>query len=120
MKNWFVISLLGLYGLTLLQAYVPHANYWMNRDYIASVLCENIDKPELDCNGKCHLVKEINKDANSDEAEVESLIQLMVEFPNTAEVLPRFVFSTLDIDLTNLGSMNIRLGYLQGIFHPPR
>lgn len=36
-------------------------SYYANLDYIAANLCENIDKPELQCNGKCHLAKELLK-----------------------------------------------------------
>lgn len=31
----------------------------MNKDYISKVLCINIDKPQLNCNGKCFLTKKI-------------------------------------------------------------
>lgn len=36
--------------------------YKINFSYIANVLCENRDKPEMHCNGKCHLRKELEKD----------------------------------------------------------
>lgn len=34
-------------------------DYQINYTYISQVLCENKDKPELECNGKCHLMKEM-------------------------------------------------------------
>lgn len=42
------------------------ANWWLNRDYVAQVLCINRDKPKLRCNGKCHLAKQLKA---ADEAE---------------------------------------------------
>jgi len=36
--------------------------YKVNFSYVASVLCENRDKPEMHCNGKCHLRKQLEKD----------------------------------------------------------
>jgi len=36
--------------------------YKVNFSYIASVLCENRDKPEMHCNGKCHLKKQLKKE----------------------------------------------------------
>lgn len=34
--------------------------YWLaNRAYIAATLCENKDKPQLHCDGKCYLKKKI-------------------------------------------------------------
>jgi len=35
------------------------ASWWLNRDYVARVLCINRDKPQLQCNGKCHLAKQL-------------------------------------------------------------
>lgn len=34
-------------------------HYAMEYDYYANVLCENKDKPELHCNGSCHLAAEL-------------------------------------------------------------
>jgi hypothetical protein len=39
----------------------PVMDYAINYDYISKVLCINKDKPELKCNGKCHLMKELAK-----------------------------------------------------------
>lgn len=35
------------------------AGWWLNQEYIARVLCINRDKPQLKCNGRCHLRKEL-------------------------------------------------------------
>jgi hypothetical protein len=35
------------------------ATWWLNRDYVARVLCVNRDKPQMHCNGKCHLAKQL-------------------------------------------------------------
>lgn len=40
--------------------------YEMNFKYYSEVLCENKDKPELECNGKCHLHKQLNVQENSE------------------------------------------------------
>ncbi|MEQ3656569.1 MAG: hypothetical protein ABNH00_11950 [Dokdonia sp.] len=51
----------------------PVADYVANYDYIIKVLCENKDKPELKCNGKCYLSKQLAKEAQeSDEAPFNS------------------------------------------------
>lgn len=39
----------------------PVMEYVVNYDYIANVLCENKDKPQLQCNGKCYLAKQLKK-----------------------------------------------------------
>jgi len=40
----------------------PLGMYIFNYDYIANVLCENKDIPEMKCNGKCYLSKMIARD----------------------------------------------------------
>ena len=44
----------------------PLIDYAVNYKYIATVLCENKAKPELQCNGKCHLMKELAKAADTE------------------------------------------------------
>ncbi|TBV26068.1 hypothetical protein DMZ43_09185 [Meridianimaribacter sp. CL38] len=38
--------------------------YELNIDYIIETYCINKDKPELECNGKCHLATQIQKASN--------------------------------------------------------
>ncbi|MFP9098798.1 hypothetical protein ACLI09_07080 [Flavobacterium sp. RHBU_24] len=47
--------------LFLARPVVPVAEYIINYDYIANVLCVNKAKPQMHCNGKCHLMKELAK-----------------------------------------------------------
>lgn len=47
---------------------VPLIVYYANYDYIAAELCENRNKPILDCNGICYLntmIEENNTQSNS-------------------------------------------------------
>ncbi len=37
------------------------AGFELNRNYIAESLCENRDKPQLHCNGKCYLMKKLQQ-----------------------------------------------------------
>lgn len=50
----------------LLKPLIPVLDYIVNYDYIANELCENKAKPQMHCNGKCHLMKELAK-ASEDE-----------------------------------------------------
>jgi len=45
----------------------PVAEYIMNYDYISNVLCENREKPELKCNGKCYLADMLAKESEQKE-----------------------------------------------------
>ncbi|WP_339715316.1 hypothetical protein [uncultured Kriegella sp.] len=45
----------------------PVAEYVMNYDYIKNVLCENKDKPQLNCDGKCYLAKQLAKESQQNQ-----------------------------------------------------
>ncbi|MDV7187148.1 hypothetical protein R3X25_07625 [Lutibacter sp. TH_r2] len=62
MKNQILaISFYLLYLLAMVKPIMPIMEYYANYDYIATVLCENRDKPYLECNGKCYLQSQIKK-----------------------------------------------------------
>lgn len=52
--------------LLVFRPVLPVLDYVVNYEYIATQLCENKDKPELKCHGKCHLMKEMAKTAETD------------------------------------------------------
>jgi len=58
MKSFIILIALTLF----LKPIFPVLDYVVNYDYITKVLCENKEKPELQCNGKCHLMKELAKE----------------------------------------------------------
>lgn len=43
------------------------AYYQINRDFIASHLCINRDKPQMHCNGKCYLNRKLRSDEKPDQ-----------------------------------------------------
>jgi len=47
---------------------IPLVEYAVFYDYIKNELCENKEVVELQCNGKCHLAKEVAKVADSPES----------------------------------------------------
>jgi hypothetical protein len=65
-KNVGVIFII-LYFVALLKPVSPYLEYTINKDFIAKVLCINKDKPELKCNGKCHLTKQLKKASDTNE-----------------------------------------------------
>ena len=54
-----------LYLLAMVKPIIPIMEYYANYDYIAMELCENRDKPYLECNGKCYLEKQIKENTPS-------------------------------------------------------
>jgi hypothetical protein len=61
-KKIIFILLIALF----LKPIFPVIDYAVNYEYISKVLCENKAKPKLQCNGKCHLMKELAKAAENE------------------------------------------------------
>ncbi|HRE49991.1 MAG TPA: hypothetical protein PK339_01120 [Flavitalea sp.] len=110
----FLLLFQSFYPLTII------GHYYANRAYISSTLCINIDKPQLECNGKCYLSKKMEK-AREQEKQAEG-------FTVKTELLPYIV---TEADLS-LGSLNLTLKAVPGhrpqnyafekldsFFHPP-
>lgn len=60
-KIIFIVAL-----FVLVKPALPVLDYIVNYEYIVTELCENKEKPELKCNGKCHLAKELAKASESE------------------------------------------------------
>ncbi|WP_147300487.1 hypothetical protein [Tenacibaculum gallaicum] len=109
----------ALYMIAMLRPIAPFVEYAINYDYISKVLCINKDKPELNCNGKCQLMMELEKQQDDD---FKSLRISMEEYPIG------FV-SILNIDLEEKqlikekGTFSYKKNYHylfnKEVFHPP-
>ena len=93
--------------------------YTLNIEYIIAELCENKDKPELNCKGKCYLKKKMGE---ADKAEKQSAeIFKQIEFPvfiphSNISISAEFILIENSVsELKNLytHTPNIK------IFHPP-
>ncbi len=65
MTRFLSIWLLFAYSVALLRPYLPFLEYQINLEYYQEVLCENRDRPELNCDGKCYLAKQLQEAATS-------------------------------------------------------
>ena len=61
MRVLMSILLMLLLGWQCLAKVGIVAWYELNKEYVAKYLCENKNKPELKCCGKCYLQKKLNK-----------------------------------------------------------
>lgn len=96
-------------------------DFAINQDYIAAYLCENQDRPELDCQGKCFLMTKLRKQMNeSQKHKAKQLTQLSkIEVMNLHEN-SKFRFGNLGfLSIPQTDNPNTNTGYLAGIFHPP-
>lgn len=70
------LFLVMLYLAAMLRPAAPALGYAMNRDFIAKVLCINQDRPEMKCNGACHLKKKVEETEKQDSRGLPSLIRI--------------------------------------------
>ena len=45
----------------------PVFEYIVNYDYIVNVLCENRNAPQLQCDGKCYLAKQLSRESEKNQ-----------------------------------------------------
>ena len=68
------------------------AYYQINKAYITRVLCENRDKPQLNCNGKCYLARKLKAQQEKEDQQTAQLVQNMPVFQLFASQLTSFEF----------------------------
>ncbi len=96
-------------------------HYELNIEEITNKFCENIEKPELNCHGSCHLKKQLIQTNEPNPAEQETIFYV--------HEIQLFSSTELDYQTINPNSSIhhktlFKLGYsfLTGfdIFHPPQ
>jgi hypothetical protein len=103
--------------------------YWKaNQAYIAETFCENKNKPQMHCNGKCYLNKQLKK---ADEAESNknglpnSILKLksvdLFVLQNHSWCFGNYLFSSEKSTPTyNYKSLILLTGYYNSLFRPPK
>ena len=95
----------------------------INQDYIASAFCENKDKPEIHCNGRCVLAKKLKQaEQNEEKQRTENLEKANVLFfckLNRLEVNE----SSVDPKTADFNAFYLRFkpsSFTNDIFKPPQ
>jgi hypothetical protein len=102
---------------------MPLIDYAVNYDFINKNLCENKSKPQLLCNGKCYLKKEIAK-TSTDQSKSNSRISIS-GFTDTFVINEDFIFLKItdySSEISNLNferSFSYQFNLFTDIFHPP-
>ncbi len=58
-----------IYLFIMIKPVVPYLEYMVRRGYIIENLCINKEEPEKQCNGKCHLEKQVEKEVSGSDKE---------------------------------------------------
>jgi hypothetical protein len=97
-----------------------YAGFELNRNYIATKLCENRNKPWLHCNGKCYLAKKIKQaeeKQNSEERQSQKNLFQEAYFTKKPEI--RFYSKVLQVMRVPNHHITLPVVYLP-IFQPPQ
>lgn len=117
----FSILLTALILVNSMRASFTYAYYNIDPVGFIEALCENQDKPELECNGKCHLKKVAqsqDKKQNTPESIIDFKELILYPSPTSNFELPIRIYSEKQqlIAYQNLYSFHNS----NDCFHPPR
>lgn len=96
--------------------------YQLNYNYYSTQLCENQDKPELHCGGKCYFAKQLQlKKDSQDNTEPPLLLPTLLLFVDSFDPAVLTVCLALTKEtLPSLIDLGTHTAYLSEIDHPPR
>lgn len=122
--KYFVVTILSLIILVnSIPEIVIYTSYRLNQDYITELFCVNKDKPNLKCNGSCHLKKEIKQSKEEGQNQPLPLIeegQNNYYYPSSLEfekIISLVESKQNDFLASQTSYSNIIIGRL---FRPPR
>ena len=95
--------------------------FLVNQDFIAAELCENKEEPEMECNGKCYLKKELKKDEErkTDEKSPIKVEVLMLLDTEIISVDTPIEFQIEKTETSDYSTNRLLSGFNSDIFHPP-
>lgn len=103
-----LISIFITFTIALRPA-LPLVDYVVNYDYIVSKLCENKSKPEIMCNGKCYLSKELAQSSQT------------TSKTDSTKIVTNVLDSFLDQEKFNFNLFQLpKLGGFEKVFFQPQ
>ncbi|GAB3960368.1 hypothetical protein GCM10028805_57850 [Spirosoma harenae] len=99
------------------------AYYHLNKDYIARVLCENRNKPQLHCDGKCYLAKRLKAQQDKHDKETTERIQQTSPIQLYCEAYFQFDFKASPTVLQSprfAYQLSSYSSYIRDFLRPPR
>ncbi len=80
MKGFFTFILFLAFAFRPIYNIGYVAYFELNIDYIIETYCVNKEKPELKCNGKCHLASKLAANSNENPNETSALASIIEAF----------------------------------------
>jgi len=121
--GYYILSifLTALIFSNSIRASLTYAYYELDPIGFIEALCENKDKPELACNGKCHL-KKVAESQDSNKKTPESIVDFkeLFLFTNPKEETPLFYRISYKKQSPNPYQNLYSYINVMDCFHPPR
>ena len=120
--NFLSINMAILVFFNSLAMPLIYVDYLARKDFITKVFCINKDKPKLQCNGKCHLKKQVKKSQNDTPEKGQTTthkfgLELFFSYERSfllSTLIPTKKQSFYSFNETALNSFTF------SIFHPPQ
>lgn len=92
--------------------------YNLNKAYVSNVLCVNRDKPQMHCDGKCFLKKELNRNADHqrNDQNTTSSISLLLFFEQLRD---EYIFPAPTVISPGQVPAFLSAGYTDTAVRPP-
>lgn len=102
MNRLVAILFLTFLTVPLMVKFSFMADYLVRYEYYQEVLCENQDRPELNCNGKCALAEKLAAQSSPERPEIPSALEYEINSfllsENSTETFPHFSVQSDDFD----------------------
>lgn len=117
LKAYFLLVIVTVFTFSQFAIVI---NFLANQEFIAQNLCENIEKPELECHGKCYLTKKLKEDEKQkgNDTIVQGEVILFVDSKSIEIVSEHFFITEREKSYFNLLEKRV-IGFSSDIFHPP-
>jgi hypothetical protein len=99
---------------------VVEADYFLNKSYIAKVLCVNKEKPKMHCDGKCYLAKHL-EDGQKQEQQLPTTkkINIDIQLFNVSEPVQLNLCKEENKIEYSSGYLLHLSSFPHSVFHPP-
>ncbi len=124
-KQHIALLLFALVSIKTLLVPFVYLDFELRKDYIVQQLCENRFKPELHCDGKCYLAKQLHKVAEDNAAKEAqkhaSFLKKIVEdtFVEQSFTLELSTYVVADTFLLRISSDFLLPKHTQVLIKPP-
>lgn len=118
MKKYFASIFLFFLAFMSLQQFSVVALYLASQDFVTEKFCVNKEKPELQCNGKCHMQDVIAQNAEKENSDTGLNVEVIIPV-YYSEVLVEIPPPSINELPSRTYSFALEGSYEYAMFQPP-